>query len=106
MKVKMNCTTRYNGSVVLLDSIIEVDEAVAKRWQDRKIADIYEGEDESPYAGMSAKKLYDVCVEQGLEVEKKKSAKYYIEILETTEAEAEVLDEAGVKEDPEEVKED
>ena len=38
--------------------------------------------DEVDYSTMSAKELYEVCVEKGIEVEKKKSSAYYIKQIE------------------------
>lgn len=62
-----------------------------------EVEEVNESKDEEafdPYEGMTAMDLYNKCIEEGLDVEKKKSKKYYINELNK------------VNEDPEEVTED
>lgn len=39
-------------------------------------------DDDKDYDEMSPRELYDLCVDRGLDVEKKKAAKYYVRVLE------------------------
>lgn len=64
----------------------DVDESETKSKKNRKYKSAKE-ESDSLYDGLSAKELYKECIERGLDVEIKKSAKYYIEELENDDLE-------------------
>ena len=92
MKVQFLVNTAYKGPRVE-GEIIDVPKAFAERWAKNKIAKILEEEndDKKPepepetevvsYEAMTAKELYELCVEKGIEVEVKQPKKYYIEKL-------------------------
>lgn len=99
VKVKLLVNTAYQGPRKE-GEVISVPEDFAARWTKNKIAeyveqevveeeiseetvtdeekDIVEGTD---YESLSAKELYALCKEKGLDVEAKKSKAYYIEKL-------------------------
>ena len=105
-KVKLLVNTAYKGPRVEGD-IVSVPDDFAARWVKNKIAEFVEGEDEvieeevaqAPVeeekteeeteteeevdlGALTAKELFNMCVEKGIEVEAKKSKAYYIEKLE------------------------
>lgn len=108
VKVKMLVNTAYQGPRKEGD-IIAVPEDFAKRWVKNGIAEYVQEEQEADepetpatddvqeqvddstqdgttedkpdYESMSAKELYALCKEKGIEVEAKKSKEYYIEKL-------------------------
>ena len=105
VKVKMLVNTAYQGPRKEGD-VISVPEDFAKRWVKNGIAayaqEVHEtDETETPvdettddgnaqeehtddkpdYESMSAKELYALCKEKGIDVEAKKSKEYYIEKL-------------------------
>ena len=105
VKVKMLVNTAYQGPRKEGD-VISVPEDFAKRWVKNGIAayaqEVHEtDEPETPvdettedctvteestddkpdYESMSAKELYALCKEKGIDVEAKKSKEYYIEKL-------------------------
>lgn len=70
----------FSNSAVLkmIDKAYPVDDA-----QSTNDNEDWDDEDaEGKYDGMSAKELYNLCVERKIEVEKKKPAKYYVNLLE------------------------
>lgn len=102
-KVKLLVNTAYQGPRKEGD-VISVPDDFAKRWVKNSIAAYVEGEEqvESPveepateipeevieeenevvdYESMTAKDLYALCKDKGLEVEAKKGKEYYIEKL-------------------------
>lgn len=97
-KVRILVQTRYDGPKFPGDEV-EVDNATAKRWCNNGIAEIIEVvEDETPeeivgqdntnteetptsYDELTAKQLYELCVEKGIEVEPKQAKQVYIELL-------------------------
>lgn len=100
VKVKMLVNTAYQGPRKEGD-VISVPEDFAKRWVKNGIAAYVHEEPETPvnettedgnaheehtddkpdYESMSAKELYALCKEKGIDVEAKKSKEYYIEKL-------------------------
>ena len=97
VKVKLLVSTAYQGPRREGD-VIAVPEDFAKRWVKNGIAEYATGKDavqekepvvkeeKEPetgdnYEGMSAKELFTLCKEKGLDVEAKKSKEYYIEQL-------------------------
>ncbi len=75
---------------------IEVDARQPKEYYIEKLeqADAAEdddwGDDEKPdYASMSAKELYDMCIERGIDAERKKSKEYYTKKLQDDDSKAE-----------------
>lgn len=84
MKIRMLTNTNYNG-FKRVDEIHDVPEVIAQRWLFNGIAESAEPE-EIILEYMSSKELYKYCVEQGLEVEPKKSKDYYLEVLKEAEA--------------------
>ena len=108
VKVEMLVDTAYQGPRKEGD-IISVPEDFAYRWVKNGIARLVEGagNDEGEkvpanYESLSAKKLYELCQERGIEVEAKKSKAYYIEKLEEADAGADEEDSEGTEEEPEE----
>lgn len=104
-KVKFLVDTAYQGPRKE-GEVVNVPEDYANRWIKNGIAVLYEGgakedddvdetpEDEAPeetlapetpeevdYSEMSAKDLYSLCKDKGLDVEAKKGKEYYIEKL-------------------------
>lgn len=92
MKVKMLVNTNYKG-FRQIDEEVNVPKEVGLRWIKKGIAayvDEVEEEDtddELDFTKMSTKQLYKYCVEQGLEVEPKKNKEYYLEAIQSIEAE-------------------
>ena len=101
VKVKMLVSTAYQGPRKE-GEIVTVPEDFAHRWVKNKIAELVgevpgaveeetvdevveEPAAEDKYASMTAKELYELCQENGIEVEAKKSKAYYIEKLTATE---------------------
>lgn len=105
VKVKMLVNTAYQGPRKEGD-VISVPEDFAKRWVKNGIAAYVQEEQETDepetpvdettedgtakeeptddkpdYESMSAKELYALCKEKGIDVEAKKSKEYYIEKL-------------------------
>ena len=99
VKVKLLVNTAYQGPRKE-GEVISVPEDFASRWVKNKIAEyIEEVVEEEPaddpvpvegeevadgfdvYESLSAKELYAVCKEKGLDVEAKKSKAYYLEKL-------------------------
>lgn len=98
VKVKLLVNTAFKGPKKEGD-VFNVPEDFAKRWVKNGIAElveeqeeeqveapiqeeaIEEPEEEIDYKSMSAKDLYALCKEKGLDVEAKKSKDYYIEKL-------------------------
>ena len=81
MLVKMTTSTLYGKPLIAGDEV-NVPEAVAKRWEKAKIAIIIEQpKEEKTVEEMTAKELFELCVEKGFEVEPKKSKAYYLEFL-------------------------
>ena len=87
-KVKLLVNTAYQGPRKEGD-VVSVPDDFAHRWVKNGIAE-YTSEqvEEEPvkeegtdYSTMSAKELYALCKEKGLDVEAKKSKEYYIEKL-------------------------
>lgn len=62
----------------------DMDETPKKKKGGKKPA---ASEEVSDYSEMTARELYDLCVERDIDAEKKKSAKYYIDLLEEYDAE-------------------
>lgn len=92
-KVRMLINTAYKGPR-FAGEVISVPDDYATRWSKNGIAEVVEEVEETeeveadepkPYEGMTSKELYALCKERGLDVEAKKSAKYYIEALESIE---------------------
>lgn len=105
VKVEMLVNTAYQGPR-REGEVISVPEDFAYRWVKNGIAKLVEesgnveGEKvPANYESMSAKKLYELCQERGIEVEAKKAKAYYIEKLE---ADDEGADDEEGSEDAEE----
>lgn len=99
--VRMLVDTAYQGPRKTGDEV-RVPEDFANRWVKNKIAELVGTvptepevnvepetvEEETPaidYEGMTAKELYELCQESGLDVEAKKTKAYYIAKLTATE---------------------
>ena len=87
MKVRMLVSTAYKKPLVKGDEV-DVPKDFAERWVKNGIAEIIgEAEPETEESkevdlkSMSAKDLYALCVEKGIEVEQKQPKAYYIEKL-------------------------
>lgn len=76
----------------------EADESSSKKSKD----DDWGDEDEKDYSEMSAKELYDLCMERDIEVQKRKPEKYYIKKLEEWDKEQEEDGDSDDWEDEEE----
>lgn len=99
MKVKMLTQTRFEGKVLMLGDEIEVNDKIASRWGRAHIAAILPNDvhdapvavaagtaaadehHEKALADMTAKELYKLCIEKGLEVAEKQPKDVYIELL-------------------------
>lgn len=100
MKVKFLVSTAYKGPRKE-GEVISVPDDFAKRWAKNGIAKIVDDESDSEndknqsvgsddvsdtnksddLSKLSAKELYELCNEKGLEVEAKKSKNYYLDAL-------------------------
>jgi len=107
VKVKMNVNTNYQG-FHKKGSKVNVSDEIGKRWEANGIAELVEEvvkEDKTPEVNedaaaemegqvkiddvlakaelkdLTAKELYDKCVEAGIEVEQKQAKKHYIDLL-------------------------
>lgn len=96
MKVEMNVTTNYSG-LKEAGQQYDVESEVAYRWADRGIATILndiidvdgkelgngaeEGTEDVAYDEMSAKDLYALAKERGLDPQAKMTKEYYIDLL-------------------------
>ena len=82
MKVRMLTNTNYRGFRKVNDEF-DVPEEVAVRWINKNIAVEVEElmEVGTSFDKMSVKQLYKMCIEQGLDVQPKKSKEYYIDEL-------------------------
>lgn len=85
MKVIMLKPTTYQGPREV-GKEYDIDDAVAKRWIERKLAEPAASDAAKSYSKMKAKALYELCLEKGLEVEEKQPKEYYIEALIKAEA--------------------
>lgn len=91
MKVRMLADTNYQGFKAV-GKEYDVPEIIAQRWVNNGIAEIAE-KVVININDLSSKELYKLCVEQGLEVEPKKSKEYYLELLEAEKEEVEEITE-------------
>ena len=81
MLVQMISSTHY-GKPLQPGDMVEVNETIAKRWEKAKIAIVVEQpKTEKALEDMTAKELFELCVERGFEVEPKKGKAYYLEFL-------------------------
>lgn len=80
MKVKMLVQTRFCGEVLKPGAEIEVNEKVASRWGRAGISVIVEKK-EKAVTEMTAKELYNLCIEKGIEVAEKQPKAVYLEAL-------------------------
>ena len=87
MKVKMNVQTKFMGEKLLPGDEIEVNDAVAARWSKNRIATIIDEGGEKDPKDMSAKELFKLCVEKGLEVAEKQPKAVYLKALGIEDAE-------------------
>ena len=89
MKVKLKTNTCFSGRTLKIGETIEIKDEIAARWFKIGIAEIIEEKPvevetengEVDITKLSAKKLYQLCIEEGLEVEKQKPKQYYIDQL-------------------------
>lgn len=85
MLVKMKVQTTFQGEKLVPDVEIDVNDVVANRWAKNGIATIIgKGEEKDPKE-MTAKQLYKLCLEKGIEVPEKQSKEVYLEALGITE---------------------
>lgn len=87
MLVKMKVQTNFQGIKLKAGDEFDAKDAVAQRWAKRGIADIIESGKEKDPKDMSAKELYKLCVEKGIEVAEKQSKAVYLEALGIVDAE-------------------
>lgn len=85
MLVKLLTQTRYKGDTIFPDTEINVDDKTALRWEKSKIASIIKGNSGSPLEQMSAKELYALCLEKGIEVAEKQKKEVYLDLLKEAE---------------------
>lgn len=85
MLVKMKVQTTFQGEKLMVDSEVEVNEVVATRWAKNGIATIIDEKKEKEPKDMSAKELYKLCVDKGIEVAEKQPKAVYLEALGITE---------------------
>ena len=77
MKVKMLVQTRFQGIALRAGQEYDVKDDVANRWVKNRIAVLSEKEPKD----MTAKELYKLCLEKGIEVAEKQSKATYLEAL-------------------------
>lgn len=80
MKVKMLVQTRLAGKVLHAGDEIEVNDKIASRWERARISVIIEKKEKKP-ADMTAKELYKLCIDKGIEVAEKQPKEVYLEAL-------------------------
>lgn len=86
MKIKMLVQTRFDGSTIKPGDELDVAANVAERWASKGLAEIIEEEKSvKDPKGMTAKELYALCKEKGIDVEEKQPKAVYLEALGITE---------------------
>lgn len=84
MLVKMKVQTTFEGTVLRIGDEVNVNDTVAQRWAKCGIADTLQKAEKLP-KDMSAKELYKLCVDNGIEVAEKQPKAVYLEALGITE---------------------
>jgi len=92
MKIKMLMTTNYKGAFFEANSVHEMDEITAKRWQKNGLAkvqvskkvekvEVEAKEKKSDKAIPTAKELFVQCKELGIDIKPKLKAEEYVEAI-------------------------
>ena len=82
MLVKLKVKTRFLGHSVKPGDEFDVDSKTANRWSEKGIAEIIDdGKKEKTPEEMTAKELYALCLEKGLDVEEKQKKEVYLTAL-------------------------
>lgn len=83
MKVKMLVKTVFDGARLHEGNEVDVSREVAERWSKRGIAAIIDSNPaDEDLNSLTARQLFDKCVEAGLNPEPKQSKEHYISLLE------------------------
>lgn len=80
MLVKMKVQTNFQGTKLNVGDEFDVKDAVAQRWAKCGIADVL-GEPAKAPKDMSAKELYKLCIDKGIEVAEKQPKAVYLKAL-------------------------
>lgn len=81
MLVKIKVQTNFQKKKLFVGNEVEVNDAVAHRWAKCGIADIIAEEKAKNPKDMSAKELYKLCIDSGIEVAEKQSKAAYLKAL-------------------------
>lgn len=84
IQVEMLVNTVFGGRRLLIGDKIEVPEVIGQGWAKRGIAALIPGQDQEDaidLGSLTAKQLFDMCVEKGIETEPKLSKEAYIALL-------------------------
>lgn len=87
MLVKMKVQTNFQGNKLKVGDEFDAKDAVAQRWAKCGIAEIIDAGESKDPKDMSAKELYKLCIEKGLEVAEKQPKPVYLKALGIEDAE-------------------